>query len=160
MKITGYLDVFKDRNGDRELVYSHSNTIETVFYTALRNKLLNRDSTGRGASIDGMTWGSRASSGTFVDGTYAGTFSAGSNANCVFSTPTIQQIKCIGTFPFLSTKNINYFEIGQVYNGSVGVTQCLNVRYARQDSMYTSGNIISYDSGETMIISWTFQLGV
>jgi hypothetical protein len=159
MKITGYLDVFKDKNGNRELVYSHSNTIETAFYTALRNKLLNRDTTGRGAGIDGMTWGSRASTGTFVDGTYAGTFAAGSNANVVFSTPTVQQVKCIGTFPFLSTKSINYLEIGQGYNGSVAVTQCITTRYARQDNMYTGGNIISYESGETMIVSWTFQLG-
>ncbi len=155
--VSGYLKAFK--NG--VLVYEHSNAIDGTLYTALRNKLLNRDSAGRGAGIDGITWGYKdTTSGTFTDGTYAGTFAAGSNGNCVFSTPTTQQVKMVGTFTFAVTKLINYFELGQGYGtAGAGVTQLITTRYAYQDSLYTSKNSISFSTSEQLVVDWTLQIG-
>jgi hypothetical protein len=157
-KITGYLKVFKWKDNISKCVFEHSNTIETALYTALRNKLLNRDAAGRGASIDGMACGFRDPLVGYYIGTFAGTFNAGSNGKCVFSTPTIQQIKCVGSFTFDDPVNINYFELGQVYVPPT-TSQLINTRYAYQDSLYLANQYVSFSALEFFSVDWTFQIG-
>jgi hypothetical protein len=158
----GWLTVYKrTKSGIITCELNKHNTLTATFYTALRNKLVSRDSAGRGASVDGITWGSFNNvCGSYVDGTYAGTFAAGSNANLVISTPTSQQIKCCATFSFSTTKYINYFELGQGYAApATGIVQLITSQYAYDNSLFIGSNSLVYNSGETMWINWIQQLG-
>lgn len=143
------------------LVMEKYQTIDSTVYTTLRDKLNNRDSAGRGASIDGITWGSwRHSAGSFIDGTYAGTFAAGTAGGLVRTTPTTQQIRVAGTFSFSTDKQINYFELGQGYAPAAGgITQLITTRFAYDDSLKAATTHITYGNGDSFVVDWTLQVG-
>ena len=163
-KAKGFIEVYRVRENVRSLVFAKEQTIDTVLYTTLRNKLNAYDSAGRGAGIDGITWGSMdGRSGTMVDGTCVGTWAAaagGTGGNMIRSTPSTQQVKVSGTFTFLTTKNMKYFELGQGYvAAAAGVTSMVTTRYAYDNSILTGSTSLTYLNGESLIVDWTLQIG-
>jgi len=141
-KIKGHIVVYKiNTNNERLKIYEHKNTIHVNMYTYFRNALTNRN---YDASIDYMVWGSyNAPLGEFLDGTFIGTGAFGSNSKLVMTSVGSLASKFTGTFAFLATKIINYFQLGRGYN-DVGFSNLVTTPFAYDQSLLTGSKFVYY----------------
>jgi hypothetical protein len=160
IKVSGFIEIYRVSDRGRELVLAKRQTINSSIYTALTQKLAGFDTAaGRGIGVDGITWGSwNDTVKYFVDGTYAGTFAAGTGGALIRSYPSSQSVKFSGTFGFAVQKTMNYFELGQQFNTpGAGITQLCNTRYAYDNSILTGSSVLTYNIGENLIVNWTIS---
>lgn len=153
----GHITIYKiDVNGDRLVMYDHRNTLHSNMYNAFGNSLITRSND---ASIDYMAWGTyNATAGTFIDGTYVGTGNVGTNSKLIMSLSG-SSARFVGTFGFLATKQINYFQIGRGYNTPTS-SSLITTPYAYNNTLNTGSTWITYENGETLIVDWTIVVGV
>jgi len=158
--MVGRLEVWKVTAGGQRLqMFAKKNTINVDVYTAFRNSLLTR---ANEIGVDAIAWGSwkDPGAGTFIDSDYAGTTSAGTKGSLIQSQVGSISAKFSGTFSFSTTKQINFFEIGDGYNvAGAGVTKLFTNRYAYDNSLLTGSTFLVYENGESLIIDWTLTVG-
>ena len=156
--IKGHIQVWGIRKGVRTLDYEHKNTIFVTLYTNLRTVMISRSVE---YGVDAIAWGSfKAPSGTFIDSSWAGTTSSGTQGALIQSAVGSIQAKFSGTFSFAGQKQLNYFELGRGYTpAAAGVTQLFTSRYAYDQSLLTGSTALTYESGDSFIINWTFTVG-
>ena len=159
-KIHGHLEAYKITSGGERLrMYGKKNTINVDLYTALRNSLLTR---ANEIAVDAIAWGSwkDPSAGSFVDSDYAGTTGAGTQGALIQSQVGSIAAKFSGTFSFSSTKQINFFELGDGYVPAAGgVTELFTNRYCYDNSLLTGSTYLTYENGESLIVDWTITVG-
>jgi hypothetical protein len=158
MKLKGNLEVWGVRNGVRTLDHQEHNAIWVTLQTNLRNVLVNRSVE---YGVDAIAWGSfSAPGGTFVDSSWAGTTSSGTQGGMIQSSIGTTKAKFSGTFTFSTTKQINYFELGRGYTAAgAGVSALFTGRYAYDNSLNTGSTWLTYENGDSFVVDWTIQLG-
>lgn len=157
-KIKGYIQAFKIRDGYKELMYEHHNTIGSWLYSNLRYALIYRSVD---VACDAIAWGSyKHIAGSYIDSSYAGTTSTGTIGNLIRTAIGYTQVKFSGTFPFTSQKLINSFQMGDGYTpAGIGVNALFTNIYAYDNSMIAAVNYLTYENGDTLIIDWTLNIG-
>jgi len=160
-KIYGHIEVYRCLSKDlldRELVYSRPNAIYITMQTRLRDVLINRSIQ---YGVDAIAWGSFYNpAGTFVDSDWSGTTSAGTKGALIQSAVGSIQAKFSGTFSFSSTKQINYFQLGQGYQAAGGgISSLFSSLYNYDNSLLTGSTFLTYNNGDSLIVDWTNQMG-
>jgi len=156
-KVHGQITIYKVKaNGDVICLIDKHNTIHANMHNAFANSLITRNND---ASIDYQVWGSYSDpAGTFIDGTYVGTGASGTNGLLSMSLSG-SSARFLGTFNFLATKQINYFQMGRGYN-STGVSSLVTTPYALDKVLLTGSTWITYLNGEQLIMDWTVTVGI
>lgn len=157
--LMGHLKVYKvGVNGVRELIHEHKNTIGSLMQTNLAAVLISRSVE---YGVDAIAWGSfKVAGGTFIDSSWAGTTSSGTQGALIQSAVGSNQAKFSGTFSFSSTKNINFFQLGRGYTAAgAGVSALFTTIYNYDNSLLTGSTALTYNSGEALILDWITQVG-
>jgi hypothetical protein len=156
-KTSGYLKVYRVREGYTELLHQHKNTINNVLLNNLAQAMISR-SVDYG--VDAIAWGSYVNAGgTYVDGTYCGTTGLGTGGGLVQGR-IANLATYTGTFSFSTTKLINMFRMGRGYTAPAGgVTELFTSLYTYDNSLLTGSTNLTYVTGDLMIINWSVQIG-
>jgi len=157
-KVKGNIQAYRVRDGYKELMYEHHNTIGTQLYSNLRDYLITR--TGN-LCVEAIAWGSYGySCGSYKESDYAGTTPYGTQGGLIQSSIGSLQAKFSGTFSFTSTKQINSFQMGNGYTpANTGIIKLFTSPYCFDQSMITATTYLTYQNGDKLIIDWTITIG-
>lgn len=157
--IRGHLEVYRIKiGGEKEKVYDHHNTINSVLQSTLRNVLISRSVS---YGVDAIAAGSVVGGGgTFIFTTFAGTTSSGTSGALIMTSVGSNQAKFSGTLNFGSTVQINAYMLGAGYTpAGAGVINMFTSVYAYDYSLYQGTTSLTFVNGESQIIDWTLQVG-
>jgi len=154
----GHLEVYRVRDGVRQLMFAKRNTLYSTLSSNLRSVLISRSVE---YGVDAIAWGSySAPGGTFVDSDYAGTTGAGTKGSLKQTSVGSNQAKFSGTFSFSTQERMNWFGVGRGYTAAGGgVSALFTGLYAYDNSLLTGSTYLLYESGDSLIVDWTIQTG-